>query len=70
MQVLPAEPETAECCPRRASLVKATASVADTTAATTVLPSWGTLPQAQRRRLVAVLGGIVQRTRKEGLGER
>lgn len=69
MQVLPAEPETAECCPRPVSLVKTTASVPDTVV-TTTLPSWGTLPSARRRRLVAVLGDLVQRTRKECVDER
>jgi hypothetical protein len=68
MQVLPAEPETAECCPGSASLVKAAAP--DTMGMAIMLPSWGTLPRARRQRLVAVLGGIVQRTRKEDLDER
>jgi hypothetical protein len=70
MQVPPAEPETAACRPRAVSLVKATASTADTAEASTTLPSWGTLPSARRQRLVAVLGAIVQRTRKECADER
>ena len=70
MQVLPAGPETAECFPRPASLVTTKAEAPDTTVAATTLPSWGTLPQARRRRLVAVLGAIVQRTRREELDER
>ncbi len=69
MQVLPVAPATAECCPPLVSLVK-TAPTAVPTEASVALPSWGTLPPAHRRRLVAVLGGIVQRTRKEGLDER
>jgi hypothetical protein len=52
------------------SLAKATVSIPDMMVATTTLPSWGTLPQARRRRLVAVLGEIVQRTRKERVDER
>jgi hypothetical protein len=70
MQALPVELETAECCPRAVSLVKATASTADTTGTSTTLPSWGTLPSARRCRLVAVLGAIVERTRKEERDER
>jgi len=67
MQVLPPELEMA-ADPR------GTPSVKPMTAETRIevlstLPSWASLPQSRRRRLVAVLGAVVQRTRREGLDE-
>jgi hypothetical protein len=71
MQVLRGASETAECCPRPMSSGTATPATVDTTPeASPTLPAWGTLPPARRRRVVAVLGAIVQRTRREGLDER
>jgi hypothetical protein len=70
MQVVPVTPETAECYPRTVSSAKAAPSAPDMTEASMTPPSWRTLPPACRRRLVAVLGAIVERTRKEVLNER
>jgi hypothetical protein len=67
MQSLPVEPETTACCPRAASPT-ATGPVADVSAST-ALPSWGLLPTVRRRRLVTVLGTLVQRTREERLDD-
>jgi hypothetical protein len=69
MQVVPLKPETAAWGPRPVSLVKATASTVEATEALATPPSWAALPPARRRRLVAVLGAIVQRMRKESLNE-
>lgn len=69
MQALRAEPKTAACCPRPAASVRTTESAEDTMAVAPTLPTWTSLPSVRRRRLVAVLGAIVQRTRKEGLDE-
>jgi len=64
MQGLPGVPETATCCPRTAASAKTTATEADPMPVSSP-PSWGALPVARRRRLVTVLGTLVQRTRKE-----
>jgi hypothetical protein len=69
MQSLPDEPGTARCCPRTRASPKAAASAADVPEPETP-PSWAQLPAARRRRLVAVLGTLVQRTRAEGCDER
>jgi hypothetical protein len=69
MQVLPVQPETAECCAEPRSSAKATPPPAMQLEAPTALPTWTTLPPARRRRLVAVLGAIVLRTRKESVDE-
>ena len=69
MQVLPPKIEMTAPCRRRMPSVKPR-TLADTTIeALSTLPSWASLPQSRRRRLVAVLGAVVQRTRKEGLDE-
>lgn len=69
MQVLRVQPEAAECCAEPRSSAKATPPLAKQLEAPTTLPTWTTLPPARRRRLVAVLGAIVLRTRKESVDE-
>ena len=68
MQVHPADPETATCYPRTTSVTSAEPAE-DVTEASSTLPCWTSLPTVRRSRLVAVLGSIVQRTRREGLDE-
>ena len=65
--------DLAACTARGIAATNTPAVLDETTADTTEalsLPSWGTSPPARRRRLVAVLGAIVQRTRKESVDER
>lgn len=69
MQRLPVEPETAACRPRALAAAKTRAASTEVTMASPTLPSWATLPPAHRRRLVAVLGDIVLRTRREDVDE-
>lgn len=65
MEVLPVAPETWTSSPAAARTLPSSSGPSQSTTSEALPPCWERLPAERRRRLVAVLGTLVQRTRAE-----